>query len=682
MRTAIAALGLALIAISAPLFANTREVQYAPAPAWILPPPPASPNAAPEGASFRVAYNDTQVRFTDRGTETYAAYRLKILAPEALDAGKIALTWDPDGGEATVHLLNIIREDKRIDVLATSKFLVIQREEGLEVSMLNGMLTATMQIPGLRVGDEIEVAITIRQRDKTFGNHFFGVGQLPIVELPGTFRSRVIWPQGKMVKWQATPDLIGLKATPVGGQVELAYELRDPKSALLTDGAPPRFNVRRYLEYSDFSAWSDVSHQFWPLFEEASKLNAGSPVLAEAAKIAAVTQDPAERAMAALKLVESQVRYVYVGLDAGNYRPASADETWNRRFGDCKAKTALLLALLRELGVPGEAVLVNTVANDGMNERLPTPAVFNHVLVRIRIGGQSYWLDGTGLGDQYLNLLPKPAYRWALPVRPGPVELEAIVAVPPPVPQLITVLDIDASSGFERAAKISAQNILRGEGVYQLRTQLAGMSTVDAERALRGYWKQNASFVDPETVSWRYSDKQAALVLSLVGTGKLDWEVDDDGRHKLTILGAGFYAPDSLKRPAEQDQSAPWATEYPRFKCWATTVKLPAAKPTRIWDYQADPVDVRLGGVAYWRDASLADGTITTVMSRRVYKPEISAKEAKQLNSSIETFDNNMSQAFEISSKGRKFKSSVALPPTSEVDWVSPDAPCASPVPL
>ncbi|MBK8272153.1 MAG: DUF3857 domain-containing protein [Sphingomonadales bacterium] len=129
-------------------------------------------NAAPEGGPFRVTYNDTQVRFTDKGTETYSAYRLKILAPEALDAGKISLTWNPDGGEATVHLINIIRDDKRIDVLATDKFLVIQREEGLEASMLDGQLTATMQIPGLRVGDEIEFAITIRQRDKTLGNHF------------------------------------------------------------------------------------------------------------------------------------------------------------------------------------------------------------------------------------------------------------------------------------------------------------------------------------------------------------------------------------------------------------------------------------------------------------------------------------------------------------------------------
>jgi hypothetical protein len=682
MRIWSTVLGMALFAISVPVIASTREVQYAPPPGWVLPSPTPTPGTSPDGAAYRLIYNDSQVRLTDRGTETYFAYRLKILAPEALDAGKISLTWDPGAGESIVHLLDIVREGKRVNVLAESKFIVIQREEGLEFSMLNGQLTATLQVPGLRVGDEVEFAGTIRHRDPTLGNHLFGVSQLPLNELAGAFRARVTWPQGKTMKWQATPDLKGLQPTSSNGQVELAYELRDPKSVILTDGAPPRVNVRRYFEYSDFSSWSEVSHQFWPMYEEASKLSASSPVRAEVAKIAEASQDPGERAQAALKLVQNQIRYVYVGLDAGNYKPTSADETWNRRFGDCKAKSALLLAILNELGVPGEAILVNTVAYDGMNERLPTPAVFNHVVVRIQIGTRSYWLDGTGIGDQYLDLLPQPLFGWALPLRSGEVELEAVPIVPLPVPQFISVLDVDASAGVDRPAKISAKNILRGDGVYQLRTALAGLSAADAVRAVKAYWSENANFVDADTVSWRYFDNQAALVFSLVGTGKLEWEGDDKDGHNLTVMGAGFFAPAPLKRPAEQDQAAAWITEFPRFRCWATTIKLPPARPKYIWDYEAEPVDVRLGGVAYWRDASLKDGTITTIMSRRVYKREISAKEAKQLNNGIDAFNNNMSQVFEIGTSGKKGKESIALPPTSDVDWLSPEAPCASPVPV
>ncbi len=37
----------------------------------------------------------------------------------------------------------------------------------------------------------------------------------------------------------------------------------------------------------------------------------------------------------------------------------------------------------------------NGGADDGLDERLPSPCMFDHMLVRARIDGKSYWLDGT-----------------------------------------------------------------------------------------------------------------------------------------------------------------------------------------------------------------------------------------------------------------------------------------------
>src|SRR5690606_29278685 len=117
-------------------------------------------------------------------------------------------------------------------------------------------------------------------------------------------------------------------------------------------------------EYSDFASWPAVSQRFHPLFAQASTLAADSPLHAEAARIAAAHEGKLARAQAALELVQQQVRYIYVGLNGGNFVPAGADETWSRRYGDCKGKTALLLALLRELGIEAEAVLVNNTGLD------------------------------------------------------------------------------------------------------------------------------------------------------------------------------------------------------------------------------------------------------------------------------------------------------------------------------
>src|SRR3546814_5700852 len=101
------------------------------------------------------------------------------------------------------------------------------------------------------------------------------------------------------------------------------------------------------------------------------------------------SSDLLDRASAALKLVQRDVRYIYVGLGNGNLTPATAEETWQRRYGDCKGKTALLLALLARLGIEAEAVLANNSGgDDGLDERLPNPGMFDHVLVRARIDGK------------------------------------------------------------------------------------------------------------------------------------------------------------------------------------------------------------------------------------------------------------------------------------------------------
>src|SRR3546814_8269245 len=98
------------------------------------------------------------------------------------------------------------------------------------------------------------------------------------------------------------------------------------------------------------------------------------------------SSDLLDRASAALKLVQRDVRYIYVGLGNGNLTPATAEETCQRRYGDCKGKTALLMALLARLGIEAEAVLANNSGGDeGLDGQLPNPGMCDHVLVRARI---------------------------------------------------------------------------------------------------------------------------------------------------------------------------------------------------------------------------------------------------------------------------------------------------------
>jgi len=346
------------------------------------------------------------------------------------------------------------------------------------------------------------------------------------------------------------------------------------------------------------------------------------------------------------------------------------------------AKTALLLAVLRELGIRGEAVLVNSGDGDGINERLPTPAVFDHVVVRVRLGNTTYWLDGTRLGDKTLTPVPSSAFRWVLPVRFGGGDLESVPTSPPRVPNSILVMDVDSTKGFDQKATIKLQQVLRGDNALGARSKLMAMSAEDANRAVRAYWRQSNAWIAPDMASWRYDEDRGTLMLSLTGEGKLDWTGDDAKGRNLTIFGAGFTPPAEYRRPKEQDQTAPWITEYPEYRCWVTAIHLPDGGPKWKWDYSSDAMDVHMGGVRYWRVADLRDGVMRTVMSRRFEVPEITAAQAEEVNKRLPTFNNSMSMVYQIGSNddGSNHERKPLAPFQTDTDWTSADAPCGPPV--
>jgi transglutaminase-like putative cysteine protease len=149
------------------------------------------------------------------------------------------------------------------------------------------------------------------------------------------------------------PGLDAPKLIHAGGQTELVEDLANARAPIPPSGAPPRFKYIGRLEVTQFANWSQVSQVMAPLFQRSEVLAADSPLKLEIAKISAASPSPKVRAALALALVQTKVRYEFVGLNDGGYVPATADQTWSRRYGDCKGKTALLLALLHGLGIEG-----------------------------------------------------------------------------------------------------------------------------------------------------------------------------------------------------------------------------------------------------------------------------------------------------------------------------------------
>jgi transglutaminase-like putative cysteine protease len=140
---------------------------------------------------------------------------------------------------------------------------------------------------------------------------------------------------------------------------------------------------------------------------------------AELERIAREYPNPADRAAEWLRFVQRQLRYFALALGEGGLVPRALDVIWTSRFGDCKDAARVFAAGARKLSIDACAALASTTHGLALGDFLPSPAAFNHCIVRLRLDGKTYWLDPTMPRQEgRLDLIYQPHAGWALPLTP------------------------------------------------------------------------------------------------------------------------------------------------------------------------------------------------------------------------------------------------------------------------
>ncbi len=605
------------------------EVVLGPVPAWVKPLAELKAVPPPTGAPVRQLRIDQQLHFGAEGDSVYYESVVRIQTSQGLAAmGTIALPWNPDSTTLTVHRLEIRRGAETIDVLADQTFTVLRRENRLEYAMLDGVLTATLQPEGLEVGDTVVLAFTLTRKDSVTGdwseNYITGLPDSPAEQ----YQLRALWDSSRPIRWRLDQGLEPPKVTRKGGETELVFDLKGLKPPKPPAGAPARYLRGRGVEFTQFQTWGQVSALMAPLYDKASTLSSTGRLRGEIDKIRAASNDPKVQAGLALTLVQERVRYVFLGMNAGNLTPADADATWSRRYGDCKGKTALLLAILRELGINAEAATVSIDGGDGMNDRLPMISLFDHVIVRASIGGKTYWLDGTRTGDRRLDDVVVPPFHWALPLRATGGELEALKVEPPPQPLMALDVDIDASKGLYASAPFKVVQTFRGDLAITTRMGADAAKPEELDGLYRKYWSAMYGFVDIDKTSSQYDEATGEMRLIMEGKANLDWSSSQDSA-ALRYLADSYLLGGAIdyKREEGQDAKAPYAVSYPFHVYYRETIKLPDGG--KGFTTAGEDVDKVVGGVSYYRRTAIKDGAFFMETRGRSLVAEFPAAEAE-----------------------------------------------------
>ena len=571
MRALIAAF-LAGTCLASPASA-ADEVLYGEIPGWVQQADIAAVAGA-GGPSERL--RDWQYRIEDSVVYAFTDRVVRIDNPQALMAeNQISLAWLPDKGDLTVHRLEIRRGSQVIDLLAQGvTFDVIRREQGLEQRLIDGALTATLSVPGLREGDVLRTAFTVSSDDQALGDEVQVTQFLPGAPWPvQQARAIVSWPESEELFWDVEDRVaLGEPVLRDGYRtIEVALPLAEP--APVPEDAPWRFQRPAVLRVGSFADWPELSRIMAPHFESAAQLADGSPIAAQARAIMVRSADPLTRAALATQLVQDEVSYLLNGLDGGNYLPQRAEDTWEKRFGDCKAKSVLLLSLLREMGIESEVVLVSSRGGDMVAELLPLPASFDHVIVHATIGGTDYWLDGTSAATRVGTIADVPPFYFALPLRSGGAGLMPMAQRDPAVPQVVMAIVADHSAGIDLPMLVSLDVTLSGPGGAQMRA-LADENNPESLREMARNIGGTMEGLQVSALTVDYDDETALATIHAEGIGPSAFQFAD-GRLKMILNameGYGEFNPDRA-RPAWR--AIPVMTPGPGRRVETTRMLLP-----------------------------------------------------------------------------------------------------------
>lgn len=424
-------LALAFCLAAAPLAAQTLAAAADPAWADIAAIPEASATlrAEVEGGELFLL-SDHQLQWQGDVEQSWNRVVAEVTDRAGLeDLATIQIDFDPTNQTASLTRLVIHRGDQVIDLKPSITAEVYRRETRLEEGIIDGTLTAVIQVPDLRVGDVLDQATLLESRPLIGAGERSGTSWLEWSTPVVLSRTLLIWPKDLPLELGPLPDRVTYTVTDLGSSLRHEWRREDHIPPLEEEGVPAEVIEDALIRFSDSRDWTPFVHALAPHYTQDYPLPPDWE--AKVDRIAAENPTPEARAYAALRLVQDDIRYVSLSVGAGGYLARPPQEVIATGFGDCKDKSLLLRVILTRLGVESAVALTDLDQGYGLPDELPMPGVFDHMILRATLGGHPVWMDATGTHEGGgLGTATQPDYGYALALTDGPAALERMEVTP------------------------------------------------------------------------------------------------------------------------------------------------------------------------------------------------------------------------------------------------------------
>jgi len=512
------------------------------------------PNRANDSSSTRLL-GEVQLKIGHNSVDRYYHLVTRVDNPSGLDdLSQLRFYFEPSYQKLTIHFLRIRRRDQALDVLRPSEIKMIQQEEELDQQLYNGTRAALIFVNDLRVGDTVDYAYTISGENPVMGSRFAETFYLSDSSPIKEFVLRLVCPTSRQLTVKNHNTNLQPTKKLVGEDMEYLWYQKDVAPVSREGSTPSWFSPYPRITVSEFHRWSDVVEWALPFYRLTAINDAELRAKVDEWKRASSQE---ESAVAALRFIQDQVRYLGIELGRYSHQPTAPQRVFARRFGDCKDKSLLLATVYNAMGIEAAPVLVNTYAHAAIDSWQPSPFAFDHVIVKATINGNTYWLDPTirfqrGGLDRYYP----PPYERALVLQTGSKELERI-PIPSNTAGSVDVVEVYSRPNPSLPVNLTVTTTYRGSTADEMRYDLSTSSLADLGTTYLNFYADSTPSITADGLPVVEDDESTNTIV--IKEKYSIAELWQDNKHRF--LAEKIWT--ELEKPSVSQRTMPLRVRYP-----------------------------------------------------------------------------------------------------------------------
>ena len=383
--------------------------------------PPAAAPKPPDVSREAMAWDKlvTRIRFEEDGTgtrETTAAIR--VLADAGVkQLAVLAFTYTASNQKIDIDYVRVRKPDGTVVVTPDYNAQDMPADVSREAPMYSDIHQKHVAVKALGVGDTLEYHVFQRTLTPEIPGHFWTEYNFEKEVIILDEELDIDVPADKTVNVKSAE----LQPTEKSENGRKLYHWASSNNARPDPDAPPK-SIKHWkpsVQLTTFSSWDQIGA--WYASLQKSSLVITPAIQARADTLTKGLASDDDKIRAIFSDVALHIHYIGLEFGIGRYQPHPADDVLSNEYGDCKDKHTLLATLLKAAGIEAWPVLISS--SHEIDEALPSPGQFDHVITVVPRQGKLLWMDSTaeiapvgvlfgGLRDKQALAVPpdKPAH--------------------------------------------------------------------------------------------------------------------------------------------------------------------------------------------------------------------------------------------------------------------------------